>query len=105
MLYVCYRHRHDPAREIVMHDGAAFPAHLRQKDWYLHGTHSSVIGGRTEADIATRGYCERKGGVTFGRKVVARHRPEVDRGTTMRPESTGASTTPRAQPHPVEGWG
>lgn len=69
MLYLCYRHRRDPTRELVLCDGAPFPSHLNAEEWYLHGTHTGV-NGRTEADLATLGYCDRNGGVTFGRKVT-----------------------------------
>jgi hypothetical protein len=72
MLYVSYRHRHDSGRELVLRDGAAFPSHLRPDDWYMHGTHQSV-SGRTETDIAALGYCDRLGGVTFGRRTAALH--------------------------------
>ena len=80
MLYVFYRHRHEPARELVMRDGAEFPRHLRQGEWYLHATHATV-NGRTEADIATLGFCDRNGGagVTFGRNVAAKPHPEIAR--------------------------
>jgi hypothetical protein len=73
MLYVSYRHRHDTGRELVLRDGAIFPPHLRRDEWYLHGTHRSA-SGRTEADIVALGFCDRMGGVTFGRRVAAPHR-------------------------------
>ena len=68
-MYVFYRHRHDPAHELVLRDGAAFPRHLYRDEWYLHGTYP-VVNGRTEADIETLGYCDRQGGVTFGRRLA-----------------------------------
>jgi hypothetical protein len=76
-MYVCYRHRHHTGRELVLRDGAPFPEHLRRDEWYLHATHTSV-SGRTEADMAKLGYCDRLGGVTFGRRIGA-----PTRGTPM----------------------
>jgi hypothetical protein len=73
MLYVSYRHRQHTGRELVLCDGAPFPIHLHRDEWYLHGTHRSV-SGRTEADIAKLGFCDRLGGVSFGRRVAAPHR-------------------------------
>jgi hypothetical protein len=73
MLYVSYRHRHDTSRELVLRDGAVFPQHLRHEEWYLHATHTGA-NGRTEADIATLGYCDRKVGTTFGRRIAAPQR-------------------------------
>ena len=61
MLYVTYRHRQQTGRELVLRDGARFPEYLTLREWYLHATHTSV-SGRTEADIATLGYCDRTGG-------------------------------------------
>ena len=78
MLYAYYHHRHEPTRELVMHDGAEFPRHLRAEEWYLHATHTSV-NGRTEADIAARGFCDRNAGATFGHKVAKSHHPELVR--------------------------
>jgi hypothetical protein len=72
MLYVSYRHRHDTGRELVLRDGALFPRHLIREEWYLHATHKDVHG-RTEADIATLGFCDRNCGITFGRRTVAPH--------------------------------
>jgi hypothetical protein len=72
MLYVSYRHRHDTGRELVLRDGALFPRHLRLDEWYLHATHNGV-NGRTEADIEALGYCDRNGGITFGRRIVPPH--------------------------------
>lgn len=72
MLYVSYHHRRNPARELIMPDGAPFPEHLRCDDWYVHATYQSV-SGRTETDIAALGYCDRSGSVTFGRRVAAPH--------------------------------
>jgi hypothetical protein len=69
-MYVFYRHRHDAARELVLRDGASFPRHLTRDEWYMHGTHTTV-NGRTEADIATLGFCDRNGGATFGRCISA----------------------------------
>jgi hypothetical protein len=70
MLYLSYRHRHDTGRELVLRDGAQFPRHLRREEWYLHATHKGV-NGRTEADLATLGFCDRNGGITFGRRIAA----------------------------------
>ena len=81
MYYVSYRHRHNAARELVMRDGAPFPPHLLSDDWYLHGTQQSV-SGRTEADIASLGFCDRTGGVSFGRRVAAPHRFPLARKAT-----------------------
>ena len=78
MLYVYYHHRHEPTRELVLPDGGAFPRHLKPQDWYVHATHKAV-NGRTEADIATLGFCDRNAGSTFGRKVVAGHHPDLVR--------------------------
>jgi hypothetical protein len=69
MLYISYRHRHDASRELVLRDGAQFPRHLIREEWYLHETHSGV-NGRTKADIASLGFCDRNGGITFGRRIV-----------------------------------
>lgn len=80
MLYVFYRNRQDPTRDLVLCDGAAFPPHLHPAEWYLHATHSEVTG-RTEADIATLGYCDRKEGDTFGRHVARSPRHAVMRKT------------------------
>ena len=73
MLYVSYHHRRNPARELIMPDGAAFPQHLKREDWYVHTTYQTV-SGRTEADIATLGYCDRSGAATFGRRSAAPQR-------------------------------
>lgn len=81
-MYVFYRYRHDPARELVLSDGAQFPQHLHKDDWYMHGVHASV-NGRTEADIEKLGYCDRNGGVTFGRRVATHSRLPLVRGTTL----------------------
>jgi len=70
MLYVSYHHRRNSGRELIMSDGAPFPDHLRREDWYVHTTYRTV-SGRTEADIATLGYCDRSGAATFGRRVGA----------------------------------
>ncbi|HEY6578200.1 MAG TPA: hypothetical protein VIY09_02675 [Rhizomicrobium sp.] len=81
-MYVFYRHRHDFARELVLRDGASFPGHLNADEWYLHGTHAQA-NGRTEADIATLGYCERNGDVTFGRRIAGAPRPSVTRSSAL----------------------
>jgi hypothetical protein len=72
MLYVSYHHRRNLGRELILPDGAPFPKHLRRDDWYVHATYQSV-SGRTEADIATLGFCDRSGTATFGRRVAAPH--------------------------------
>jgi hypothetical protein len=78
-MYVFYRHRRDPARELVLRDGALFPHHLHKRDWYVHGTHASV-NGRTEADIEMLGFCDRSGGgATFGRRVASHTRLPLTR--------------------------
>ncbi|HEX3430240.1 MAG TPA: hypothetical protein VHT03_05080 [Rhizomicrobium sp.] len=74
MLYVSYHHKHDAGRELILPDGARFPYHLTRDEWYIHATFQSV-SGRTEADIATLGYCDRSVGAIFGRRVAAPHRP------------------------------
>lgn len=71
-MYLHYRHRHDPVRELVIRDGARFPEHLKSHEWYLHATHTAV-SGRTEADIATLGFCDRNLGATFGHNVAGKH--------------------------------
>ncbi len=81
-MYVFYRHRHDSGRELVLSDGAQFPHHLHRDDWYLHGVHPSV-NGRTEADIERFGFCDRNGGVTFGRRVAVHARLPLMRGPTL----------------------
>jgi len=73
MLYVSYHHRRNPGRELILPDGAAFPEHLRRDEWYIHATYQSV-SGRTEAHIATHGYCDRTGTMAFGRRVAAPQR-------------------------------
>ena len=73
MLYVSYHHRRNRGRELIMPDGAQFPEHLRRSDWFVHTTYHTV-SGRTEADIATLGYCDRSGAVTFGRRVASSHK-------------------------------
>jgi hypothetical protein len=79
-MYVFYRHRHDTARELVLSDGAEFPHHLHHGDWYLYGAHATV-NGRTEADIAILGFCDRSGGsATFGRRVASNTRLPLTRG-------------------------
>ena len=70
MLYVSYHHRRNAARELILPDGAVFPAHLRRDDWYIHAT-CQHVSGRTEADIAALGFCDRTGKVAFGRRVAA----------------------------------
>jgi len=76
MLYVTYRHRRDTGRELVLPDGAPFPHHLRPDEWFIHATHKGV-SGRTEADIATLGYCDRSGGASFGRRVAPDNRTRL----------------------------
>jgi hypothetical protein len=78
MLYVSYHHRRYPERELVLPDGAPFPRHLRRDEWYIHATHQSV-SGRTEADIAVLGYCDRSGRMPFGRRLAAPQRPVLER--------------------------
>jgi hypothetical protein len=63
-------------------DGASFPRHLNRDEWYLHGTHASV-NGRTEFDIATLGFCDRNGGVTFGRRITGAPRASVMRSRSL----------------------
>jgi hypothetical protein len=81
-MYAFYRHRHDSGRELVLSDGAGFPPHLRRDDWYLHGIHTSV-NGRTQSDIERLGFCDRSGGVTFGRHVAGQTRPQLTRGRAL----------------------
>jgi hypothetical protein len=81
-MYAFYRHRHDSGRELVLSDGALFPHHLHCDDWYLHGIHASV-NGRTQADIERLGYCDRNGGVIFGRHVAGHVRPHLTRGRAL----------------------
>jgi hypothetical protein len=79
-MYAFYRHRQDSGRELVLSDGALFPDHLRRDDWYLYGIHGSV-NGRTQADIERLGFCDRNGGVTFGRNVTDYSRLHTRRRT------------------------
>jgi len=72
MLYVSYHHKRDTTRELVLPDGAPFPHQFRQDEWYVHATHRGV-SGRTEADIASFGYCLRSTGLSFGRRVGVPH--------------------------------
>ena len=71
MRYLFYKCRNDAARELVLQEGADFPRHVNERDWYLHATHGAV-NERMEIDIITLGYSERDAAATFGQRVPPR---------------------------------